>query len=274
MEPLLSRLIPFPSHLEKDDFRITTRYLKEDPFSSFYATAHEIGHSLYERGLDKKMFGTPLGEAASAGVHESQSLFWENRICRSPEFLSNWHNEFTSGFKQMQDYSKLDLCRLVNKVEPSFIRVEADETTYSLHIIIRYEIEKMLFSGDIKVDDIEGVWNDLYKKYLGIDVKDPNQGCLQDVHWSEGLFGYFPSYALGHILSAQFSEKMESEIGDLSELIKGRKYDTILNWLGHNIHSKGQRYRAKQLIENISSETLSSDAFVRYLNKKAETIFD
>ena len=107
----------------------------------------------------------------------------------------------------MQDYSKLDLCRLVNKVEPSFIRVEADETTYSLHIIIRYEIEKMLFSGDIKVDDIEGVWNDLYKKYLGIDVKDPNQGCLQDVHWSEGLFGYFPSYALGHILSAQFSEK-------------------------------------------------------------------
>jgi carboxypeptidase Taq len=264
---------PFSITMGNNDFRITTRYLKDDPFSSFYATAHEIGHSLYERGLTKELFGTPLGEAASAGVHESQSLFWENRVCRSPEFISNWYADIKNSFSQMNEYSEKDLCQLINKVEPSFVRVEADETTYSLHIIIRYEIEKMLFSGEIEVLDVESVWNELYKKYLGLEVKDPRLGCLQDVHWSEGLFGYFPSYALGHILSAQFSEKMQADLGDLNPLIKNCEYEKILSWLGTNIHSKGQQYRAKGLIKNITGEDISSAAFVRYLNAKSKKVF-
>ena len=261
---------PFSVTMGANDFRITTRYLPEDPFSSFYSTAHEVGHSLYERGLSKEHFGTPLGEAATAGVHESQSLFWENRVCRSPEFLANWHKEITSSYSQFKDWNANDLIKTVNQVTPSYIRVEADETTYSLHIIIRYEIEKMLFNDQIKPSEVEQVWNDLYKKYLGLEVKDPVKGCLQDVHWSEGLFGYFPSYALGHILSAQFSATMNKDLGGLDSHIKQKKYGEIVHWLGAKVHSQGQKYYGKELIKSISGQEISSQPFLEYLKAKRE----
>ena len=263
---------PFSITMGSNDFRITTRYLEDEPFSGFYSTAHEVGHSLYERGLVKPLFGTPLGEAATAGVHESQSLFWENRVCRSPEFLENWHSNITSAFEPFQSWSKSELCRTVNRVKPDFKRVEADESTYSLHIIIRYEIEKLLFAGQLEAHEVETAWNESYKKYLGLTVEDPKLGCLQDVHWSEGLFGYFPSYALGHILSAQFSETMDKDLGGLDKRIAEKDYASILSWLDKSVHSKGRKHHAKDLIKEISGENLSSSAFIKYLKKKQERV--
>lgn len=264
---------PFSITMGADDFRITTRYMEKDPFSAFYATAHEVGHSLYERGLSKENFGTPLGTAATAGIHESQSLFWENRICRSPEFLTHWHKEITTSFPSFSHWSPKDLVATANRVQPGFIRVDADETTYCLHIIVRYEIEKQLFSGQLKVSEVEEAWNEAYKRYLGLDVVDPTQGCLQDVHWSEGLFGYFPSYALGHILSAQFSMKMDQDIGGIDNKIQKEDYPSILHWLRTNIHNKGQTFYAKDLIRNIAGEELSGKPFLNYLKAKAHSIF-
>lgn len=264
---------PFSITMGLDDFRITTRYDAGNPFPAFYATAHEIGHSLYERGLQKEHFGTPWGEAATAGVHESQSLFWENRVCRSSAFLENWHESITKPFSQMQDWSLDQLTRTVNQVRPGFIRVDADETTYCLHIIIRYEIEKDLFSGNLSISEVEDAWNQSYLKYLGLNVTDPKVGFLQDVHWSEGLFGYFPSYALGHILSAQFSEKMDRDLGGLEDCVKQKKYKTILSWLNENIHHSGGLYYAKDLIQNISGKSLSAEPFLDYLKEKQASIF-
>ena len=172
----------------------------------------------------------------------------------------------------MADWTRDELKKTVNLAKPGYIRVEADETTYCLHIIIRFEIEKLLFSGSLKTNEVEEAWNESYKKYLGLDVTDPRLGCLQDVHWSEGLFGYFPSYALGHILSAQFSESMEKDLGSLDDRIAAQDYKSILMWLKGKIHHQGQRFYAKDLIKDISGSPLSSKPFVDYLKRKRSRI--
>ena len=260
---------PFSCTLGPSDFRITTRYLKNELMSSFMATAHEVGHSLYERGLPKEHFGTPLGEAASAGVHESQSLFWENRVARSRPFLKSWLGKFQEAFPAAFEGADAEsFYRAVNRVEPGFIRVEADEVTYSMHIIIRYEIEKSLINEGLQVSEIPEIWNEKYKDYLGISPGNVAEGCLQDVHWSEALFGYFPSYALGHLMSAQLTESMEKDLGSMDQLLLSGSYDKIRSWLQGSIHRLGNLKDAPDLILDISGQRLSEKPFLRYLNNK------
>ncbi len=252
-----------------NDYRITTRYLPKDPMSSFFATIHEIGHSLYEQGLPVEYWGTPRGEAVSSGIHESQSLFWENRVGRSKAFTNYWYPQFKKNFpSQFKGASEDGFYHAVNKVAPSYTRVEVDEVCYSLHIILRYEIERDLINGKLEVADIPEIWNKKMIDYLAITPQNDVQGCLQDVHWSEGLFGYFPSYALGHLISAQFVEKMEQDIGSLEKLIESQRFDKVLSWLRVNIHTLGRSYEAPELIQKISGKSLSEKPFLDYLKKK------
>ena len=260
---------PFSCTLGADDFRITTRFLNNELMSGFMATAHEIGHSLYERGLPSEHRGTPVGSAVSSGIHESQSLFWENRVGRSQAFLSRWFPTFKEQFPEaFAGGSESDFYHAVNKVTPSLIRVEADEVTYCLHIIIRYEIEKALLDENMEVGQLPEVWNQKYREYLGITPPDDGVGCLQDIHWAEGLFGYFPSYALGHLISAQFSENMEKDLGSVEALITGGEFRTVLGWLRRHIHNKGGVLDAPELIEEITGKPLSEEAFISYLRAK------
>lgn len=260
---------PFSLTAGPEDFRITSRFRPNELMSGFLATAHEVGHSLYERGLPKEEYGNPCGKAGSAAIHESQSLFWENKIAGSRAFLDQWFHKFQEAFpKQMKGYTSEDFYRSVNHVQPDYIRVEADEVCYCLHILVRYQIEKSLFSNNLDVRDIPDMWNSLYKDYLNITPPKASLGCLQDMHWSEGLFGYFPSYALGHLISAQFTEVLEKEMGPLEPMIYSGKYSNILSWLNENIHSHGSRFDALQLSSKISGQELSGDAFIKYLRNK------
>lgn len=261
---------PFSTTLGLGDYRITTRYLEEDPFMAFLAIAHEMGHSLYEQGLPKADFGTEIGNAASYGIHESQSLFWEKRIASSRTFLKQWYPKFKSMFPET-NLSKLsadDFARACLHVEPSLIRVSADEVTYCLHIIIRFEIEKALMDENLPIEEIPSLWNSKYEHYLGIKAPNDAQGCLQDVHWSCGAFGYFPSYALGHLYSAQFATTFEEEKGSLNSFIEKGELGTVLKWLGDKVHKHGAEHDPLDLITKLTGKPLSSSYFVRYLNGK------
>ena len=261
---------PFSSTLGHGDYRITTRYLENDPFMAFLAIAHEMGHSLYEQGLPSNDFGTTIGQAASYGIHESQSLFLEKRIATSKIFLRQWHSEFRKAFPgtSLANMSAESFVGAALHVEPSLIRVSADEVTYCLHIIIRYELEAALIDDHLNVDEIPSLWNSKYQHYLGIQPKNDADGCLQDVHWSVGAFGYFPSYALGHLYSAQFSTAIEKSIGSLDDCIAKNNLHLIRHWLDDNIHIVGAQFDPLDLIKRVSGAELSSEHFIQYLNKK------
>lgn len=266
---------PFSITMGPDDYRITVRYSETELTSAFMAAIHEVGHSLYERGLPNEHWGTPLGAAVSAGVHESQSLFWENRVGRSGPFLDHWFDRFKAAFP---DYFKgttpEGFFLAMNQIRPDFIRVEADEVTYSLHIIARYEIEKALVNGEIGVKDIPGLWNEKYQSYLGITPPHDGVGCLQDIHWAEGLFGYFPSYALGHLMSAQFVEAYEAELGSLHDHIAAKDYERILGYFRKHVHGVGSFYDAPELITHVTGRPLDEKAFVQYVSVKCQSFDD
>lgn len=271
---LLTSVHPFSTTLGPRDFRITTRYVADDFLSSYSAVAHEVGHSLYERGLPKEWDGQPAGQAASAGIHESQSLFWEKRVAQSQAFLGQWLAKFQAAFPgQLDELEGNDLFRLANRVKSSLIRVDADEVTYCLHIIIRYELEKALINDGLKVSEIPELWNQKYRHYLGIEPKHAGEGCLQDVHWSCGAFGYFPSYALGHLFSAQMSEAMEADLGPLDAVIEAKNLAGIRQWLGAKVHSRGALYDSMDLIQDVTGRPLSIEPFVAYLNRKLEQVY-
>ena len=219
---------PFSTGFHPNDVRLTTRYRKYDLFDSFFGVIHEAGHGLYEQGLDAKHFGTPLGEAISLGIHESQSRMWENIVARSQNF---WKYFFPKLQKQFPEpFVKLkfdDFYRAINVVEPSLIRVEADEVTYSLHIILRFEIEKELIEGSIEVEDLPKIWNAKMKEYLGVKVPDDVSGVLQDVHWSGGSIGYFPSYTLGNLYAAQFWSAAKKDMLNLGKRNRRRRIRTF-----------------------------------------------
>ena len=267
---LTGAMHPFSTTLGKGDYRITSFYPEHDPLMSFLAIAHEMGHSLYEQGLPKEDFGTMIGEAASYGIHESQSLFWEKRIANSPAFLKRWFPKFHRAFPQnpiaLMDPD--DFVRAVLFVQPSLIRVSADEVTYPLHIMIRFELEKALLDEGLAVKEIPKLWNQKYKDYLGVEPSSDAEGCLQDVHWSCGAFGYFPSYALGHLYSAQFSSTFESEHGSLNECTEKHDFVFLRKWLGDKIHRHGAEFDPLVLIEKATGKTLSPDHFVNYLEGK------
>lgn len=267
---------PFSATLGPGDYRITTRYDPKDFVSSFLAVAHEAGHSLYEQGLPSRYFGLPGGRATSYGVHESQSLFWEKRVATDREFLQQWHETIHDAFPG--DLIPADSTRLyhqVNRVVPDLIRVDADEVTYCLHILIRYEIEESLISGDLKVADIPGIWKEKYRDYLGVTPADDGEGCLQDVHWGATAFGYFPSYALGHIYAASFTRTMaaDPECGLPGRLIAGQRAGDILQWLKKKIHSRGSELPGHELMAAVAGGPVTAQPFLEYLDEKYRDIY-
>ena len=264
---------PFSITLGPSDYRLTTRIVKGQPLSCFLATAHEWGHSLYEQGLPNQThqwFAWPLGQATSMAVHESQSLFWENRVARSFAFAKQWWGRFSeqgAPFKGADDF-----WRDLNPLAPGLNRVEADELSYGLHIMIRTDLEIALLEEGLPVEDLPREWGDRYQQLLGVSPGDDAEGCLQDVHWSEGLFGYFPSYLLGHLISAQLSEAMTAEIGAPEQHIEAGDVQLLLDWLRTRVHSVGRALNAEGLVRQVSGQPLSSEPFLRYLESKLEAL--
>ncbi len=260
---------PFSITLGPNDFRITTRIVEGEPLSSFLATAHEWGHSIYEQGLPSQShqwFSWPLGQATSMGIHESQSLFWENRIVKSKSFSKRFFKKFVSAGCSLNNY--LELWKSINHLEAGLNRVEADELTYGLHILIRTELEIDLIERGLPAEDIPTEWNKRYDELLGIKPSNDSEGCLQDVHWSEGAFGYFPSYLLGHVISAQISNQMERDIGLIDNLIENGEYQKIIFWLKNNIHKYGRSVNCMELVRDVTNEELSPNYFINHLRTK------
>ncbi len=264
---------PFTWNTHPSDVRFTTRYLENFVFSSIFAAIHELGHATYEQQIDEKWNDTGLNGGTSMGVHESQSRFYENVIGRSKEFWQVHYPEFKKLFpKQLEDITLDDFYRATNKVEASFVRVEADELTYPMHIMIRYEIERMLFSNEIEVDDLPRVWNEKMVEYLGIEPKDYAEGVLQDVHWSAGLFGYFPTYALGSAYASQFYYTMIKEI-DVDELVRTNQIKEINNWLKEKIHQFGSSKTPEELLLEVTGEEFNPKYYVKYLIEKYSKLY-
>ncbi len=266
---------PFTATLGCSDVRITTRYEENFFLSGLFSTIHETGHALYEQGLDpgEAYAGTCLADGASMGIHESQSRMWENVIGRSREF---WSREFPAlravlG-SALSGVSLEDFVRGANRVEPSFIRTEADEVTYGLHIILRFEMESDLLSGRLEARDVPAAWNDRARELLGRTPPDDARGCLQDVHWSAGLIGYFPSYALGNLYAAQFVHALGKDL-DLEERLRAGDYPAILGWLRAKVHAPGAAYLPGELCERVTGEPLNPGYFVEYLNRKYSGIY-
>lgn len=259
---------PFTTGFHPTDVRITTRYREDDFWYSVGSTIHETGHALYEQGLPASEFGNPLGEAVSLGIHESQSRIWENFVGRSPQFVKFLNSLVAKLFPDNPTISDEDLHRYLNQVEPSLIRVEADETTYNLHIVVRFELERALMEGKLSVADVPQAWNAKIKQYLGVDVPDDAHGVLQDVHWSHGTLGYFPTYSLGNIYAAQLFNKAKSEIPNLEAGFAKGEFSEFLTWLRKNIHVHGSRYQPEELIQKVTGEGLNSKYLIDYLKNK------
>ena len=265
---------PFCAGLWPDDTRFTTRFDEKDPFSCLYAVMHESGHGLYEQGLPREHSYSPVGMAVSLGVHESQSRFWENQIGRTAAFWNVAMPWFREQFPDCPDWSNETLDLVANEVKPDFIRVEADEVTYNLHIMIRYEIEKMIFNEGLAVEDIPETWNKMMKDWFGIDVPSDSLGCLQDIHWSMGAFGYFPTYTLGNLYAAQLLESMADELGDIDEIISSGDWSSMLSWLRSQIHDNGSVMTPSELIESATGKAPSPDAFLNYVESKYSKLYN
>lgn len=265
---------PFTTGINPGDVRITTHYYPNDLISSVMSSLHEGGHALYEQNISADLKGTPLCEGASMGLHESQSRFWENIIGRSRSFWQKYFRDLQKFFpEQLKDISPEDFYRAINKVEPSLVRIEADEVTYNLHIMIRYEIEKALINGEINVADLPTVWGEKMKEYLGIVPPDDSKGVLQDVHWAGGSFGYFPSYALGNIYSAQIYNAAKKEIGNFHELIEKGELKVIKEWLTENIHKHGKLQKPAEIIMQATGEEINPVYLIDYLEQKYKEIY-
>jgi carboxypeptidase Taq len=266
---------PFSSTLGPNDFRITTRVVPGQPFSAFLATAHEWGHSLYEQGLPRRgdhWFPWPLGEATSMGVHESQSLFYENRLGRSAALAKRWYPRFAAALGSDVWGDAQRFWRDLNPIRAGFTRVEADEVSYGLHVLLRYELELALVEGGMPVAELPEAWNRGMQELLGVTPTNDAEGCLQDVHWSEGLFGYFPSYALGHLISAQLSETLESELGPIEAILEAGNDAQLGSWLQQRVYPLGRSVNAAELVEQVSGRPLSHEPFVGYLHQKLERL--
>lgn len=260
---------PFTINFGATDVRVTTRIDEKNLSDCVTGTIHEGGHALYEQGLPASEYGLPASEAVSLGIHESQSRLWENNVGRS---LAFWKGQFTALQKhfpeQLKNNSAQDIFSAVNVVQPSLIRINADELTYHFHIMVRFETEKALFENKLEVKDIPAFWNRRYKDYLGIDVPSDAEGCLQDVHWSHGSFGYFPTYSLGSFYAAQFFAHAKKAIPSLEKEIETGNYASLLKWLRENIHRHGKRYQARELCERVTGEPLNFAYFMAYAKEK------
>lgn len=264
---------PFTSELGRFDVRITNRYKPNDFRDSVAIAMHETGHALYEQGVKEEYAGTPLGGGVSLGIHESQSRFWENQVGRSFEFIKFLTPVFHAFYpEQLGKIDAEEIFSLFNMVHPSLIRTEADEVTYNLHIALRFELEEALINGKIKVENLPEIWRLKMKKYLGIMPKTNREGVLQDVHWSQGPMGYFPTYTLGNLYGAQFVNKMMKDL-DLSESISKGELGIALSWLRENIHQYGSLYWPNELIKKVTGEELNPKYFLGYLKDKFARIY-
>jgi carboxypeptidase Taq len=266
---------PFSVSFNKNDVRITTRVDENDFGNMTWSCIHETGHALYEQGLPEQQYGLPLGEACSYSIHESQSRLWENNVGRSKNFWQHYYPLLQTYFPaQFQSISLEQFYKGINKVEPSFIRTEADELTYHFHVYIRYELEKKLLEGSVSAGDIPAYWNEHYKKFLNVIVPNDKEGCLQDVHWSHGSFGYFPTYSLGSFYAAQFFNIVTSRLTGLDIEIQKGNTSTLLNWLRQNIHSKGRFFTSGELCREVSGSGLAVSYFTNYLLDKYVSIYN
>jgi len=265
---------PFTTSFAPTDVRVTTRVNENDYASLLWSSIHEGGHALYEQGLPVEQYGLPLGAAASLGVHESQSRLWENCVGRGQHFWKYFYPLLQRYFpQQLQDVTVIDFYKGMNKVQPSLIRTEADEVTYHFHVLIRYEVEKSLIKGELHAEDLPEVWNGLYKKYLGISAPDDKQGVLQDVHWSHGMFGYFPTYSLGSFYAAQYYQKAVADMPGLETSMEQGDYSGLLQWLRTNIHQYGRRYTSEELCQRVTGRGLDFTVFMNYINEKYKGIY-
>lgn len=265
---------PFTTSFAATDVRITTRVDESDYASLLWSTIHEGGHALYEQGLPDDQYGLPLGSYASLGIHESQSRLWENCVGRGQHFWTYFYPILQQYFpSQLRDVSQTDFYHAANKVEPSLIRTEADEVTYHFHVMIRYEIEKALIAGTLDPRDLRETWNGLYSKYLGVTAADDVTGILQDVHWSHGSLGYFPTYTLGSFYAAQFFMHATKEIDGLQEKIANGNFTELLQWLRINIHKYGRRYNSEELCEKVTGKKLDPAFFMAYATQKYKDIY-
>lgn len=266
---------PFCTGIGPGDTRITTRYDARNFGDAFFGVLHEVGHGLYDQGLDPAHHGTPMGEAISLGIHESQSRLWENVVGRGRAFWDYWFPLARQVFREaLGGVSRDAFVFAVNAVEPSLIRVQADEVTYNLHVLIRFELERALLGGDLSMADLPGAWAEKYAHYLGVTPADDAEGCLQDIHWSVGLVGYFPTYTLGNLYAAQLYDRADADLGGLAPAFARGEFSGLLDWLRTRVHSQGQRYRAADLARRVTGSTLDTGPLVRSLRVKYGSLYD
>ncbi len=266
---------PFTTSFNKNDVRITTRIDEHNFSGMLWSCIHETGHALYEQGLDENEYGLPLGDYTSLSIHESQSRIWENCVGRSEPFWSFHYDDLQKIFPAQLGFVSLNkFYKAINKVKPSLIRTEADELTYHFHVIIRYEIEKLLIEGTIIVHDIPAYWNEQYSKYLGLTVPDDKNGCLQDVHWSHGSFGYFPTYSLGSFYAAQLYGTAIKQNPATEHEIKNGNNNLLLEYLRKNIYQYGRMYTSEELFAKMNGETLNIKYFMEYLFDKYQNVYN
>ena len=266
---------PFTISLGGDDVRLTTRY-DEDYFpTALFGTIHEAGHGLYELGFDREHHGTRLADATSLGIHESMSRFWENVVGRSRAFWHHFYPEMKSVFPDQLSGVDLEyFYKAINRVEPTLIRVEADEVTYSLHVILRFELERMLVAKELTVSELPDAWREQSQDLLGIVPNNDANGVLQDIHWSGGMIGYFPTYALGNVYGLQFVSKLREALPDMDNRIRHGELAPIKAWLDENIHAPGRAKTPRELCEDVTGESMSARPFLDYLNAKYADVYD
>jgi carboxypeptidase Taq len=264
---------PFCSSLGPHDCRITTRFDEHYFPTALFGILHEAGHGMYDQSLRPDWFGLPPGEAISLGIHESQSRLWENLVARSLPFWKHFFPAAQAAFPSLADVKLDDFYFAVNDVRPSLIRVEADEATYNLHILIRFELEQALLVGDLPVADLPRAWEEKYRDYLGIAPTGDADGVLQDIHWAAGLVGYFPTYSLGNLYAAQFFATADQELGGLGPQFAAGKFGELRTWLGEKIHAQGQRYTSAELVQRVTGKPLSHRPLIEQLRGKLAPLY-
>ncbi len=259
--PFCSRVAPF-------DCRLTNRYDSGNFASSLFSVLHEAGHGMYELGLDQDAFGLPIGTAISLGIHESQSRMWENLVGRTPEFWEHWFPRAAEHLPALRRYTPAQVCASVNVVQPTFIRVEADQVTYDFHVMLRFELERRLVEETLAVADLPAVWNEEFEKSLGLKVATDAEGCLQDIHWSTGLVGYFATYSLGNLNAAQLFDRACAEQPEIPGALRAGDYRLLGAWMREKIHRRGSALLPQELMREASGETTRVDAHLRMLRRK------
>ncbi|WP_294704694.1 carboxypeptidase M32 [uncultured Fusobacterium sp.] len=264
---------PFTMNITKNDVRLTTKYMEDNPMSAIFSTIHETGHGIYEQQIRDNLQGTILASGGSMGIHESQSRFYENILGRDIHFWKNIYKKAQEFMPFLEKISLEDFYKEINLVEPSLIRTEADELTYSLHIMVRYEIEKGLLTNELNIDDLPKIWKEKMNEYLGVIPTTDSEGIMQDVHWAAGLIGYFPSYALGSAYAAQIYNTMKKEI-DVDNILETGELFKIKEWLGNKIHKYGKLKETPEIIKEVTGEELNPRYYIEYLKEKYTKIYN